>query len=234
MKKNANVLRHAERKVLGNKKIFTKNVWFKVARVLFFVVGAYCLLVSTTMILGCLFTMDEYSAKSNVTEVAKYNEASTQLWSMLLAVCSTVATFVLLKFKKIIPFGVLGFVNCLISFVVFYGASVKNDIQNGGQAIFWLTFGIPSILFAAFAIGIGVVMFMERMRVNEAYDKYVSAIYYTYSEGGSKSLTPDEYEKIMDNYNGQELFRTDVPLKKSQKRRKQKQEEQSATVDCEE
>ncbi|MBE6798762.1 MAG: hypothetical protein E7525_03155 [Ruminococcaceae bacterium] len=232
--KNKNILRHAEHKVLADKKILTKNTWFKVARVFFYVVGAYCLLVSTTMILGCLFTMDEYSSKANVDEVALYNEASVQLWSMIFTVGTTVATFVLLKFKKIIPFSVLGLVNCLVSFVVFYGASVKNDIKNGGQVLFWSTFGIPSIVFAALAIGIGVVMFIERMRVNKAYDDYVTAIYNTYSEGGSKSLTPEQYEKIMDNYNGQELFRSDIPLKKSQKRRKQKQEQQSATVDSEE
>jgi hypothetical protein len=110
---------------------------------------------------------------------------------------------------------------------VFYGASVKNDIKNGGQALFWTTFGIPSIVFAAMAISIGAVMFVERMLVYKAYNDYVSAIYNTYSEGGSKSLTPEEYDKIMDNYNGQELFRTDIPLKKSQKRRKQKQEQKA-------
>lgn len=227
MKKNKNILHHAEQKVLGNKKILTQNVWFKVLRVLFYVVGAYCLLVSTTMILGCLFTMDEYSSKANVDEAALYNEARTQLWSMLLAVCSTVATFVLLRFKKIIPFTCLSAVNCLISFVVFYGASVKNDIKNGGQALFWTTFGIPSIAFAGIAISIGVVMLIERTLVYKAYNKFVSDIYNTYSEGGSKSLTPEEYEKIMDKYNGQELFRTDIPLKKSQKRRKQKQEQKA-------
>lgn len=227
MKKNKNILHHAEHKVIGNKKILTQNVWFKVLRVLFYVVGAYCLLVNLTMILGCLFTMDEYSSKANIDEVALYNEARTQLWSMVLTVCSTVATFVLLRFKKIVPFTVLGVVNCLVSFIVFYGASVKNDIKNGGQALFWTTFGIPSIVFAAMAISIGAVMFVERMLVYKAYNDYVSAIYNTYSEGGSKSLTPEEYDKIMDNYNGQELFRTDIPLKKSQKRRKQKQEQKA-------
>lgn len=224
MKKNKNILRFAEHKVIADKKNMTKTVWFKVLKVLLYIVGTYSLLVSLTMILGCLFTIDEYSTKSNPDEIAICNEAMMQLWSMVISIAATVASFVLLRLKKALPFGILGFVNCLVAFIVFHGASVKNDIRNGGQVVFWSTFGVPSIVFAIIVVAVATIMIIEKMRVNKAYEGYVSAIYNTYSEGGSKTLSSAEYEKIMDNYNGQELFRSDIPLKKSLKRRKQKQD----------
>lgn len=239
MKKNSNVLKYAVRNVREAKKSFSNTVYFKVLKVIFYIVGAYSLLVSLAMLLGCVLGMDEYSSKANTDEVALYNQLRVRMWSMIIAIATTVATFILLRLKQAVPVAVLGLSNCLISFTVFYSASVKNDIINGGQMLFWSAFGVPSIVFAVLSIAVGTLLFIERKRVISAYNTLASEIYNTYSEDGNKPLNPEEYEKIMNSYNGEELFRTDIPLKKSQRRRKQKQNSETAkplseTVDNEE
>ena len=65
-----------------------------------------------------------------------------------------------------------------------------------------------------------------KVKIPQAYDKIIYNLYQSHTKNGENPLNPDEFEKICDVYNGEEIFRTDIPLKKSQKRRKQKQEEQ--------
>ena len=118
----------------------------------------------------------------------------------------------------------LGCVNCFISFIVFYGPNVKNDVANGGQGLFWTTFGVPSVFLAALSLFIGTLMFIDNSKIKKVYDKYTAELYSKYSENGTKALSAENFEEIMNNYKGEEVFRTDIPLKKSLRKRKQKQD----------
>ena len=223
MKKNKNVLQYSESNLQSSKKLYTKMTYFKVLKVAFVALCVYILLVCLTQMWGCALYMDEYSTRANVDEVAIYNESRIKLYSMIISIAGTVATYVMLRLKLSIPFAVLSFVNCIVSFTVFYRPSVINTIQNNGQVVFWGPYGVPSILFAVMGISMGVLMFIDKMNIYKAYDKIAISIYNMISEGGEKQVRPEDYEAALSRYNGEEIFRSDIPLKKSIKRRKGKQ-----------
>lgn len=226
MKKNKNILSFSKVFVKSNSRLCCDGLIFKVIKAVYYIAAAYSVMMCIAMMIGCALTMSEYAAKETADAASKYNESLTQFWSMAVSVASTVLCIVLLKLKVSIPFAVAGCVNCFIVFAVFYGASVQNDIQNGGQTVFWGTFGVPSILLAALSLTVGVLMFVDNRRINAAYEKYTSELYAAYSENGAKAISAEEFDKIMDNYKGEELFRTDIPLKKSLRKRKAKQDKQ--------
>lgn len=225
MKKNKNILFYAGEMVKENHRINCEGPIFKIIKLLYIIAALYCIMVCLAMMIGCAFTMSEYSAKETTDAVSKFNESETQFWSMVISVVSAVGCLVLLKFKASIPFAVIGCVNCFVSFALFYGASVKNDIVNGGQGIFWGTFGVPSIVLAVLSLLIGTLMFIDNYRIKSAYNAFTAELYSKYSENGTKALSAEAFEEIMNNYKGEEVFRTDIPLKKSLRRRKEKQDE---------
>ncbi len=84
---------------------------------------------------------------------------------------------------------------------------------------------IPSILVVVVAFVLAAYMFVTyRVRVAKMYEKIVDDLYKAHTKNGEVPVSHDEFEKIMDEYKGEEVFQTDKPLKKSQKRRKEKQE----------
>ena len=119
-----------------------------------------------------------------------------------------------------------GCVDCIIIFTTLYSVSVTNDIANGGMQNFWIM-AVPSIICAVCAVALGVLLFVTyRLRIPKAYDKIINDLYQSHTQNGENPLSAEDFEKICDDYRGEEIFRTDIPLKKSVKRRKEKQDKQ--------
>ena len=71
-------------------------------------------------------------------------------------------------------------------------------------------------------MALGVLIFIDKRRVFGEYDRMTAELYKVSTDGGSKKLSDEEFEKIMDGYGGGELFRSDIPLKRSQRLRRDK------------
>ena len=226
MKRNTNILSLAETKV-REKGIFRfGGGLFKSLRVSYLVATAYSIMMCIVVLMGNLVLMSEYADKSTAARAAVYDEQRIYMFTMILVIIAmAVAIFALIK--RIIPlFLSLSFVNLIVAFTVFYGASVKNDIQNGGQTNFWMLFGVPSLICAAFAIAVSVILIIDKIKVKKEYDAIVYMLYKTaegYEEG---NIDTANFETLLDNYDGKEVFRNDIPLKKSLRKRKEKQEKE--------
>ncbi len=222
--KNLNIRKYAEIAV-RLKEQSTVDTVRKALKIAYWLVAAAAIVTCLTMMMGNLVWMSEYKGAANASELAKYNENRIQFFTMLASVFSLVASYFLLKYKLAIPFIITGCVDCAVVFTTLYNVSVKNDIVNGGMQNFWIM-AIPSILCAILSVTLGVMIFVTyKIRIPLAYDKIIYDLYQAHTKNGENPLNPDEFEKICDAYKGEEIFRTDIPLKKSQKRRKQKQEE---------
>lgn len=226
MKRNSNILSLAQNKV-REKGIFRfGGGLFKTLRVSYFIATAYSIMMCIVVLMGNLVLMSEYADKSTAARAAVYDEQRIYMITMILVVIAMIVAIVGL-IKRIIPlFLSLSFVNLIVAFTVFYGVSVKNDIQNGGQTNFWMLFGVPSIACAVLAIALGVILIVDRIKVVKEYDSIVSKLYKTAEGYEESNIDTDDFETLLDNYDGKEVFRNDIPLKKSLRKRKEKQEKE--------
>lgn len=226
--KNANIRQYAEQMVKGNKEKSTRDLVVKVLKVLYCLASVAAIVMCLTMMIGSYVLMLEYEGVATADGQGLYNECKQYLIMMIICVFMLVANFFLLKVKWCIPFALVGCVDCILIFTTLYGPSNINAFNTGASGSFW-TMAIPSILVALLAIALGTMIFITyRMQIPKAYDKIVDALYKSHSKNGEVKLTPEAFEEIMDNYKGEEIFPTDRPLKKSQRRRKQKQEAEIA------
>jgi MFS superfamily sulfate permease-like transporter len=223
MKTNKNILKFAEGNARKGKFFAVGNLGFKISKAGYFLAVVYNVLMIFTVMLGNIVLMLEYSEKSTTSMVNAYNEQRTYLITMIGLLAVIIVSVVLQKFRLSIPFAVTSAVNCVVAFTVFYGVSVENDIKNGGMGSFWGLFGVPSILLIVTALALAVIMFLDSLAVKREYDGITSRLYFISTENGTKNLSNEEFDTIMTAYDGKELFRTDIPLKKSLKHRKEKQ-----------
>ena len=234
MKKNKNIIKYAQKEARGNNRLAIGGNSFKWVKLAYILVAIYFLMTCITVMIGNLVLMDEYSSKSTPNMLSAYNEQLTYFYTMVITLVLIAVGFVLLKLRISIPFVLINVVNCIIAFTMFYGVSVANDIKNGGMTNFWTLFGIPSITCAVLSLAVGIMLFVDAKKVADKYDKIVSKLYAVNTAGGLKQITNEEFTEIMNNYTGEELFREDVPLKKSVRRRKQKQDREINIEDNEE
>lgn len=221
MKRNENVLALAKRKMrVGS--FAPGGAGYKTVKIIFIVASVCSVLMYMTVAIGNLVLMSEYSERSTSSMVAAYNEQRMYLITVVLLLLGVIAGCVLAKFRCSVAVAVLGAVLSVVSFSVFYGVSAKNDVINGGMTNFWLLFGVPSLLLAATSVALGVLIFIDKRRIFGEYDRMTAELYKVSTDGGSKKLSDEEFEKIMDGYGGGELFRSDIPLKRSQRLRRDK------------
>ena len=221
---NGNIRKYAELAVRGQRGRTVADIAVRVLKVLYCLAAVSAIVTCLIMMVGNLVWMSEYKSGTNSDELALFHENRTQFITMLAALFSLVASFFLMHFKLSIPFALVGCVDCVIIFTTLYGVSVRNDIENGGMTNFWVM-AIPSMLCAALAIALGALLFITyRLRIPRMYDKIIYNLYQSHTKNGEIKVSPEEFEKICDSYTGEEIFRTDIPLKKSMRRRKEKQE----------
>ncbi len=225
--KNSNIRQYAEKAVREKKG---KNIWDTVTKyfkITYAVAALLSILTCLTQMIGAYVYMLEYKVQENADQVALYGEMKTIFITMIIAVAIVVSTLFLLKYKLSIPFALFGCADCVLIFTTLYNASVNrpNDFDNSGIIKFWIM-AVPAILLAVVAIALGALIFKTyRLAIPKAYDKIIYELYQSHTKNGEIPVSPEEFEKICDNYKGEEIFRTDIPLKKSVKKRKQKQEE---------
>lgn len=229
-KRNSNILKHAERIVRGDRDRSAQDTVVKVLKVLYCLAAIAAILSCMTMMIGCLVTMDDYKNPETPDQQALFDECRNYFIIMVVAVFSIVSSFFLLRFRLCIPFGLVGCVDCILIFTSFYSVSNANEFMQGPSKNFWIM-AIPSVLVAGLAVALAVLIFMNyRVKIPQVYERLVADLYKATTKGGEVVVSPEEFEEIMDNYNGEEIFPTDRPLKKSQRRRKEKQDAEKETV----
>lgn len=234
--KNANIRHYAELMVNGNKEKTVKDTVVKVLKVLYYLVAIGAILTCLTNMMGSYVHMLEleYEGMDTADSLGLYNECRTYLITMIVCVFALVANFFLLRYKLCIPFMLVGCIECVVIFTTFYGVSNLNSFNTGASGMFWVL-AIPAMLVALISVVLGVMIFVSyRMQIPKAYDKITSELYKVHSKDGEVKLSLEDFDKIMDNYKGEELFPIDRPLKKSQRRRKEKQELEMAQAKTEE
>ncbi len=211
MKKNKNILKYAKIEARKGKKLTVGSKELKVFVVLFYIFAVYEIMMSMVVMFGNMFTMMEYADKSTQTMILAYNQERMHLITLVIAICLMIAAFVLLKFKKVIPFIVCVSANCVVIFSVFLKASLENDIKNGGQMGFWGPFGIPCLLCLALALFITVVHIIDARRVNAEYDKLISKLYDKMSANTENNVGIDDFDEILNSYRGETEEDLSVP-----------------------
>ncbi|MBO5913052.1 MAG: hypothetical protein J6Q76_06250 [Clostridia bacterium] len=232
--KNANIRHYAEQIVKGNKDKTTKDTVVKILKVLYYLVAIGAILTCLTNMIGSYVLMLEYEGVNTADGQGLYNECRTYLITMIVCVFALVANFFLLRYKLCIPFMLIGCVECVVIFTTFYSASNLNTFNTGASGAFW-ALAIPSMLVALVSVILGLMIFVTyRLQIPKIYDKITSELYKVHSKDGEVKLSLEDFDKIMDEYRGEELFPTDRPLKKSQRRRKEKQDLEMAQSKLEE
>ncbi len=224
--KNANIRHYAELAAKNGNKVTKADIAIKYLKIAYYIALVAAVVTCLSMMIGNMVWMSELKNASTPDEIAKYNENKTQLITMIIAVFSLVSTAFLLKFKLCIPLGIVSCVECVLVFTTLFESSVNrvNDFYNEGLKSF-LVLAIPSVLVAGVGVALAVLIFITyKLRVPKIYDKIVNALYQSHSKNGEVKLSAEEFEDIMNNYDGSEIFRTDIPLKKSVKRRKEQQD----------
>lgn len=223
--KNLNIKIYAKIAVRVNESS-AADTFTKFLKIAYWLVAAATIVTCLTMMMGNLVWMSEYKDAQNADQLALYYEHRNYFIIMLISVFSIVSSFFLLRYKLCIPFAVTGCVACVLIFSTLYSVSNAKEFMTGPSENFWIM-AIPSILCAVLSVTLGIVIFVTyKVKIPQAYDKIIYDLYQAHTKNGENPLNPDEFKKICDAYKGEEIFRTDIPLKKSQKRRKQKQEEQ--------
>lgn len=220
---NKNILSFSKTQLGRNDPIASDGYIFKVIKVVYWLVAAYAAFMSAAIMMGSLVLMDEFSAMDTPSKVSAYNEQKVYFIMMLVSVLFIVSTYFLIKHRLAILLAVFGSVSCVINFTVFYSASVTNDIKNGGMSGFWLKLGVPSILCALIAITLSVFMIIEKVKIKKIYNKMVTKLYDSFTSQNGDTKDSEAFEKFLDDYDGREIFRTDIPLKRSVRKRKDKQ-----------
>ena len=222
--KNDNIRMYAELLVRDNKEKTWQDTVVKVLKITYYIAAAAAILTCLIMMMGFFFEMLEYKNGATADEVALYNEKRQHFITMIISVAALVGSFFLIHFKLSIPFMIVGSIDCIIIFTTFYAVSVQNIIQNDGMSSFWIM-AIPSIVVAVLAIVLGIMQFVTyRLKVPKMYDKIVNDLYNSATKGGEEPISIEEFEEVLNAYHGEEIFRTDIPLKKSVRRRKEKQD----------
>lgn len=234
---NKNIMRLAAKDV--PKGTFSKgSTGYRTVYVLFFLSATYALMCCLAAFMSFFFRVQDgntqikemlaENADGNVTDLTKsVAEFKQYLFVIIISVVIIIACIVFTRIKKLaLCTAVLGCVNCPMQFSTFYSASALNNYGKPGK-FFWSFLGLPSIVFAVLSVAVGVMLFMNRRALIGKYNDMTEKLYEVKSEGGKINISPDEFEKMMDEYNGEELFRTDIPLKKSQRRRKEKQDREA-------
>lgn len=221
--KNKNIRRFAEKEYLADKQYAGFKMAVLIVKIIYWVVAAGAIVASLTMMMGSLVIMSEYSDSQTADGVALYNECKGYFYTMILAVFSLVATYFLLKFKFAIALALVSCIDCVLIFSTFYGVSNRNEFMTGPSSEFWMM-AVPAILVALFGIAVAVLIFINKRRISVRCDRIVHELYKAHTKNGEAAISPEEFDKVLDEYKGEEVFPTDKPLKKSQKRRKEKQE----------
>ncbi len=223
MKKNSNILRIAQTEARLGNKFADGAVGFKFIKVIYILVVLYSVMMSMVTMFGNMFAMMAYAAKTTEDMSYVYNRERMNFIMLIIAIVTTMVSAVLMKLKLAIPMGITGCTHAIIAFTVFYGHAKQNNFGETAGNGFWLPLGIPTIFLAFFALLIMLLYIVDKRKVNKVYDTITSKLYQKATDGGSKTVNPDEFEKILDEYNGGEIIVTDKPLKKSLKRKVQKQ-----------
>lgn len=224
--KNSNIKKYAELAVKGNKNRNAADRVTIALKVVYCIVAAAAIVTCLTMMMGDLAIMSEYKVPENADQQAVYYEHRNYFIIMLISVFSIVSSFFLLRYKLCIPFALTGCVACVLIFSTLYSVSNAKEFMTGPSNNFWIM-AIPSILCAVLSVTLGIMIFVTyKIKTPAAYDKIIYDLYQAHTKNGENPLNPDEFEKICDAYKGEEIFRTDIPLKKSVKKRKEKQDKQ--------
>lgn len=221
--RNKNIKRFAENEIIKNNEYAGFRLTVKILKIVFWLVAACAIVACLTMMLGSLFIMLDYANYDTADGQAKYYECRGYLITMIFAVFSLVSAYFLLKFKLAILLGLVSCIDCVLIFSTFYGVSNQNEFGTGPSAEFWMM-AVPAILVALLGIALAVLIFISKRRISAKYDNIVQGLYKAHTKNGEAAISPEEFEKVLDEYKGEEVFPTDKPLKKSQRRRKEKQE----------
>lgn len=227
MKKNSNVLKIAQIEARRGNKFADGAIGFKLIKVFYLLVVLYSVLMSMAIMFGNMFRMMEYAARTTENMTEAYNQERMYFIMLIIAIVLTIASAVLMKLKLAIPMGIAGCIHAIIAFTVFYGPAKQKNFGEAAGNGFWLPLGIPTVVLAVVALLMMVLYIVDKRKVDKNYEAITSKLYQKATEGGGKNVNPDEFEKILDEYGGGEIIVTDKPLKKSQKRKLQKQEDQS-------
>ena len=221
--RNKNIKKFAESEIIKNNEYAGFRLTVKILKIVYWLVAAGAIVACLTMLLGSLFIMLDYVNYDTADGQALYNECRGYFITMIIAVFSLVSTYFLLRYKLAIPLGLVSCVDCVLIFSTFYGVSNQNEFGTGPSSKFWMM-AVPAILVALLGISLAVLIFISKHRISVRCDKIVHELYKAHTNNGEAAISPEEFDKILDEYNGEEVFPTDRPLKKSQKRRKEKQE----------
>lgn len=221
--KNKNIRKFAEKEYLADSQYAGFRIAVLVVKIIYWVVAAGAIISCLTMMMGSLVLMSEYSDSQTADGRALYNECRGYFYTMLVAVFSLVSTYFLLKFRFAIPLGLVSCIDCILIFSTFYGVSNRNEFMTGPSSEFWMM-AVPAMLVALFGIALAVLIIITKRRISIKCDRIVHELYKAHTKNGEAAISPEDFEKVLDQYNGEEIFPTDKPLKKSQKRRKEKQE----------
>ena len=221
MKKNSNLLKFAQKEARLGKKFADGSIGFKFIKFFYCLAVVYTVMMSMAIMFGNYFKMTEYAAKINENMTEAYNQERMYFITLVITIIITISSAIFMKLKLAIPMGIAGCVHVVVAFTVFYGPNKQVNYGQVSFRQFWMPLGIPTIVCAVVALLMMVLYLVDKHKVNVAYEELKAKLYRRAAEN-DKNINPEEFEKILNEYRGEEI-NFDKPLKKSQKKKLQKQ-----------
>ncbi len=176
----------------GIKYAKTEGRLFKAIKVLFILSFAYYMITNLLVILGISITYSDHNFSS---------EGKQFFWTVLICSAVSVIGLVFVCCKLNISGSIISVLP--LPFIIFSYANQMKEISGvfGLKLSFYLRHAAPIVLIAVFAFIMLIIAVREKIKYDKLYKKVLNSIYTQYNSKDGASLSDEEWDEIINNYN---------------------------------
>lgn len=176
----------------GIKYAKTEGRLFKAIKVLFILSFAYYMITNLLVILGISITYSDPNFSS---------EGKQFFWTVLICSAVSVIGLVFVCCKLNISGSIISVLP--LPFIIFSYANQMKEISGlfGLKLSFYLRHAAPIVLIAVFAFIMLIIAVREKIKYDKLYKKVLNSIYTQYNSKDGASLSDEEWDEIINNYN---------------------------------
>ena len=178
----------------GRDYVSTDSKLYKGLKIFYFLAFIYTMAINALFIMGMVIMLD--------SDTTKNSNAVNGMIIVSIATALIIATLVLLKYKKHLISGIMGFVSEVS--LIFIFASMMEDINGlwNLKYSFYYRHGIPLLIMALLIAVMTVISVIENRKINKAYKKVMEDLYSKFiaEEGDGETVSEEKWTEFLKNY----------------------------------
>lgn len=198
---------------------------YSISKIVYTLAFVFVLVIDLAYLMGSWLWINDAAHAGSSYDPVKLAITRNAVFIVLTMTLLLIAAFVLLLKKKMLPFLLFTWIPGILLAVHFY-EDLSTQISENGISIYLIRHGIALLLLLIFSVVLFVIGLRERRAETAAYNRLVAKIYASRT-GDGKMFTDEEWEEILDRYDGE----PDRPLKRSQKAKRRKADEDDGDID---